>query len=169
MDKRLETLEKWGKAHKAKDMHQLEGLYAEGSVYELQGMGAASTVLDARAVSGYNAAVGSDWTIKATKLEKGRVHATLTEKNDWMRAAGIQEAHYEGDFHIKDGRIEAVHLKPTTETQKAHAKALAEFAEWVAREHPEQYSEVLADGRLLYKESAGKALVELMHQWQKTR
>lgn len=60
MDKRLETLEKWGKAHKAKDMHQLEGLYAEGSVFELKGMGAASTVLDAKAVSGYNAAVGSD-------------------------------------------------------------------------------------------------------------
>ncbi len=169
MDKRLETLERWGKAHKAKEMHQLEGLYAEGSVYELKGMGASSTVLDAKAVFGYNAAVGSDWTIKAARLEKEHVHAALTEKNDWMQAAGIQEANYEGDFHIKDGRIEAVYLKPTKETQQVQAKALAEFSEWVAREHPEQYSEVLTEGRPLYKESAGKALVDLMHQWQKTR
>lgn len=169
MDKRLEALEKWGKAHKAKDAHQLEKLYAEGSVYELKGAGALSTILDAKAVSGYNAAVGTDWTIKAARLEKEHVHAALTEKNEWLRAAGIHEAHYEGDFQIKDGRIEAVYLKPKRETQQAQEKALAEFSEWVAREYPEQYSEVLTDGRLLYKESAGKALVELMHQWQKTR
>ncbi|MHA1973146.1 MAG: hypothetical protein ACTSW1_09145 [Candidatus Hodarchaeales archaeon] len=169
MDKRLKTLEKWGKAHKAKDTHQLAKLYTENSVFELKGTDSPSIMLDAKAFSGYNAEIGSDWTIKEALLEKENVHAALTEKNEWLHAAGIKEAHYEGDFLIKDGKIEAVHLKPTRETQQSQTKILAEFSEWVKKEHPKKYSDVLSDGRLLYNKAAGKALVELMHQWQKTR
>ena len=37
---------------------------------------------------------------------------------------------------------------------------------WISREHPQQYSNILAKGKLIHNEVAGKTLVKMMQQWR---
>ena len=98
-------------------------------------------------------------------MEGERVHAVLSEQNEWLDAAGIPEASYEGEFVIKDDKIDTIHLQPTRETVQEQAKTLSEFSIWVSREYPQEYSNILANGKLIHNEAAGKRLVKMMKQW----
>ena len=166
MERKLQTLEKWSHAQKRTATVKFDDLFTEDSVLELKGLGASSTLIDAKTASEYSKAVGSDWNIKETWLEGERVHAVLTEQNEWLEAAGISEANYEGEFVLKQDKIDVVHLQPTRETVQEQAKTLSEFFMWISREHPQQHSNILANGKLIHNEVAGKSLVKMMQQWR---
>ena len=166
MERKLQTIEKWSQAQKRTATVKFDDLFTEDSIIELKGLGASSTLIDAKTASEYSKAVGSDWKIKKTWLEGESVHAVLTEQNEWLDAAGIPEASYEGEFFIKDDKIDTIHLQPTLETVQEQARALSKFSIWVGREHPQQYSDILVNGKLIHDENTGRLLVKLMHQWR---
>ncbi len=162
----IKTLKEWGTAYKAGDTKHLHKLHAEGSVLRRAGVGPASQTTRAEEAAEYGKITKTEYDIAAPRVEGEKVYAHVTERSEWLRAAGIPEAHYEGEFTFKGGRIEALHLEARPETRKAAEAAFAEFTDWVAREKPAYAAEVLAEGKLRMEAEGGHRLIELMHEWK---
>ncbi len=163
----LRTLEKWEQAIKAGNMEHLRGLHAEGSKLVREGLGPASHAQDAYEAAEDGKATKTRWHITEPRVQGETIYAKATEKNDWLEAAGIEKAHYDAEFKLRDGKIEALHLYADSETKHAAEAAFTEFMEWAAKEKPHHLAELMHEGKLRHNAENSEKFTEMLHQWKK--
>ncbi len=162
----IKTLEEWGAAYKAGDIHHLHRIHAEDSVFKRAGIGLASQTTRAEKAAEYGTITKTEYEIAEPRVEGEKVYAHVTERSEWLRAAGIQEAHYEGEFKFKGDQIEALTLNAKPETRHAAEVTFTGFTDWLAREKPEYLAYLTADGKLRLEAKYGPELVKLLQQWK---
>jgi len=162
-----ETLQRWVKAHKAEDIEHLKSLYAADSVFQLTGTKATSTRESAFKMAEFDYATKTRRDVKTSWIMGDKIQAEVTERSALLEAAGIHEAHYDGQFIIRGGQIASVQLEPTAETRQATDRALSQFVAWASAARPQRLAQVMPGGRLRYDAEAGRQIVELMCEWKR--
>lgn len=166
MREHLKTLEKWEQAIKAGNLEHLRKIHAKGSKLVREGLGPASHALDALKAAEYDKAAKTRWHITEPRVQGETIYAKATERNDWLEAAGIEKAHYEAEFKLREGKIESLRLRAEPETQHAAEAAFTEFMEWAAEERPAHLAELISEGKLKYEAENSQKFTDLLHQWK---
>jgi hypothetical protein len=161
-----ETLQRWVKAHNAKDVEYLKSLYAADSVFQLTGSGAISMRGSAFKMAEFDYATKTQRDVRTSWIMGDEIQAEVTERSALLEAAGIHEAHYNGQFIIRGGQIASVQLEPTAETRQATDRALSQFVTWASTARPQRLAQVMPGGRLRYDAEAGRQMLELMCEWK---
>ena len=162
-----ETLQRWVKAHNAKDIEHLKSLYATDSVFQLTGTRVTSTRESAFKMAEFDYATKTQRDVRASWIMGDEIQAEVTERSALLEAAGIHEAHYNGQFIIRGGQIVSVQLEPTAETKQATDHALSQFVAWASIVRPQRLAHVMPGGRLRYDAEAGQQMLELMCEWKR--
>jgi len=168
MKKPLEAVKAWTEAHNSHNLSRLNDLYGENITFELAGMMEAEGKQGAREVAEFDRATKSQRTLNELRLEGDTVYCDLTEKNEWLRTAGIREAHYSGAFTVREGQIEAIRFEPKPETKQATEEALSSFTQWASEEKPEHLAEIMPEGKITYDAKSAKKWLPLMQEWRDT-
>ncbi|MBN2336372.1 hypothetical protein JXL21_12500 [Candidatus Bathyarchaeota archaeon] len=161
------TLQEWGHAYTAMNLDHLKSLYAQGSVFEMKGTLATTAKESALKLAEFDHATGTQRTLKATQITGDKVRAEMTESSEWLKAAGIKEAHYDSVFVIKEGQIQSLSIVPKPETRKATEHALTGLIAWAAKERPELLAQAMPGGRIRYDADAGRQMTALMQEWKR--
>jgi hypothetical protein len=162
-----ETLQRWVKAHNAKDVEYLKSIYAADSVFQLTGTKAISMRGSAFKMAEFDYATKTQRDVRTSWIMGDEIQAEVTERSALLEAAGIHEAHYNGQFIIRGGQIASVQLEPTAETRQATDRVLSQFVAWASTARPQRLAQVMPGGRLKYDAEAGRQMLELMYEWKR--
>ena len=161
-----EALQRWVKAHNADDVKYLKSVYAADSVFQLKGAGATSTRGSAIKMAEFDYATGTQRDVRTSWIMGDEIQAEVTERSALLEAAGIHEAHYNGQFIVRGGQIAFVQLEPTAETRQATDHVLSEFVAWASTARPQGLARVMPGGRMRYDAEAGRKMLELVREWR---
>jgi hypothetical protein len=162
-----ETLQRWVKAHNAKDVGYLKSLYAADSMFQLTGTLAISTRESAFKMAEFDYATKTQRDVRTSWIIGDEIQAEVTERSALLEAAGIHEAHYNGQFIVRGGLIASVQLEPTAETRQATDRALSQFVAWASTTRPQRLAQVMPGGRLRYDAETGRQMLDLMCEWKR--
>lgn len=151
------------------DLEKLRGMLTDAVVWYL----GADTLVGKDQVLGplaYDQAIntyleGSNLVVKGDTVE-----FELSEKNDVLRALGIDELRHFPRFIFKDGLIlEKGPRKPYARAQELEGQ-LATFREWLQENHPDDLARLEAqDGSFIYNRDNGYLVVKLLKIWAAER
>jgi hypothetical protein len=164
--KPLDVVKAYQHAYNSHDIGQLLPLIAEDATFQVPGHFDLKGKNDVGLVAEYDFALHIHMTLDRFATRGDTVFCELVEMNDWLEAAGIDKAYYEGKFVIGNGLIRHIRGEATPETEKAFDQVLNPLLQWASRERSEQLAEMMPEGEFVYNaENAKKSLV-LLKEWQ---
>ncbi len=164
--KPLDLVVEYQHAYNSHDLGQLLPLLAEDATFELAGTFGLKGKDDVRRAAEYDFALHIHMTIDRVAPKGDTVFCELIEMNDWLEAAGIEEAYYSAKFVFRKGLITHIAGDPTPETQKAFSQVLDPLMEWASRERPEQLAEMMPEGKFIYDAQSAQKSLALLQEWQ---
>jgi hypothetical protein len=153
-------------AYNNHDLGELLPLFAEDATFELTGQFTLKGKEDIRRMAEYDFALHIHMTIDNLIPKCDTVLCEVIEMNDWLEAAGIDEAFYTGRFVFEDGLIKHIKGSPTPETDKAFQEVLVPLMEWASKERPEQLAEMMPEGKFVYNAQNAEKSLALLREWR---
>jgi hypothetical protein len=115
----------------------------------------------------YDAAVNTELRFMNSVPCGERVSCQLLERNDRLKAIGIDELFYTSCIvSLKEGKIQ----KYTATIEEGASRKIRErvqaFVAWLARQHPVEFSRLFTpEGDFIYSAENGRQAVPLMKEW----
>lgn len=153
-------------AYNSHDLEKLLSLFAEDATFEVVGQFVFKGKENVRRVAEHDFALNIHMSIRGPTIKGDTIFCGLTETNDWLKTAGIGEAHYTGWFVFEAGLIKLIRGQSTPETDKAFSEVLNPLIEWASKERPEQLAEMMPEGKFVYNAENAKKSLALLRQWQ---
>ncbi|UCB51618.1 MAG: nuclear transport factor 2 family protein [Candidatus Zixiibacteriota bacterium] len=164
--KPLDVVKAYQHAYNSHDLGQLLPLIAEEATFQVPGHFDLKGKNDIRLVAEYDFALNIQMTLDRLTARGDTVYCELVETNDWLEAAGIDEAYYKGKFVIGKGLIRHIRGEATRETQKAFQDVLNPLLEWASEERPEQLAQMMQEGKFVYNAENAKKSLALLKEWR---
>lgn len=164
--KPLDLVMEYQHAYNSHDLGQLLPLLAEDATFELTGTFGLKGKDDIRRAAEYDFALHIHMTINRVAPKGDTVFCELIEMNDWLEAAGIEEAYYSVKFVFRKNLITHIAGNPAPETQKAFDQVLDPLMEWASRERSEQLAEMAPEGKFIYDARNAQRSLALLREWQ---
>jgi hypothetical protein len=155
-------------AYNSHDLGELLPLFAEDVIFEVPGHFSLKGKDEVRLVAEYDFALHIHMTLDRFSTNRDTVFCELIEMNDWLEAAGIDEAYYKGKFVMGKGLIRYIRGEATPQTQKAFQDVLDPLLEWASKARPEQLAEMMPDGKFVYNAENAKRSLALLKEWRET-
>lgn len=162
------TVEAWERAYNRHDLSKIKDLYEENIAFAKVGLIETEGRQSAHEVAKFDSKVETQSSLNIERIEGDTAYCDMREKSVWLRAAGIEEAHYSGAFVVQDGRIKSLRFEPKPETKQATEKAMASFTKWATKEKPEHLGEIMPEGKSLYNAENAEKWIHLMQEWRET-
>ncbi|MFQ5753454.1 MAG: nuclear transport factor 2 family protein [bacterium] len=162
-----ETLvEAYAEASNNHDVKKIVSLHAEDATFEVVGSFVLKGKDNIRKVAEYDSVLNIHMTIRNIVTRSDTVICDLSEINDWLRTAGIGEAHYSVRFELRNGFIKFLHAEATQKTEQAFNAVLKPLIAWALKERPQQLAEMMPAGEFVYNAENAKKSLSLLREWQ---
>jgi len=149
-------------AYNAHDLEKLLSLHSEKASFEVIGQVSLKGKNELRDLAEHDFALNIHMSLGECKTQGDSVICELTETNEWLKAAGIEEAQYSGTFVIQDGLIVSIKAKQASETERAFKMVLGPLLAWASEHRSQLVKEMMPEGKFVYNaENARKSLLLL--------
>jgi ketosteroid isomerase-like protein len=102
-------------------------------------------------------------TINDMKVKGDTVIVDLTEKNEGYRLLGIEEDSFKAIYEFRGRLLKKVKLEGIPESAKLYEEKYKPFAEWVSKEHPEEFKKQETGG---YTAENCMLYLSLLKEWR---
>jgi limonene-1,2-epoxide hydrolase len=161
-----EILEAYMLAYNSHDAEAIRALYAEDATVDMPGFLSIGGEEEILALMDYDLALNIQLLITGMREVEDTVTCTLTEMNDWLRAAGIGEARYSATFRFEGGRVKSIRAEAQPESARSILSVLEAFAGWAGEERPEEFRELIPEGKFDYNRDTAEKFVALLKEWR---
>ena len=144
------------------------GLFADDARFHIDGQNPLIGKNHIRSLFEYDAGVNGNLEIMKCTAEGDKVLCQILERNDRLKASGINELLYPHCvFTFKDGLITEFKGVRDAEKAQAQAKMWPKFREWVSKKYPEDNVILFdAEGKFIRNFENGKRSVQLLKEWR---
>jgi hypothetical protein len=153
-------------AYNSHDLERLLSLFAEDATFEVVGQFVFKGKEDIRRVAEYDFALNIHMRISGPTIKGDTIFCGLIETNDWLKTAGIGEAHYAARFVVEGGLVKVIEGKALPETDTAFSQVLNPLLEWASKQRPEQLAQMMPEGEFVYNAENAKKSLALLREWQ---
>jgi limonene-1,2-epoxide hydrolase len=150
------------------DLEVIDAMLTDDVVFEMNGMNIALGKEQVRTVHDNDAGFNTELELTDCKKKGNTVTCKVTERNDYVRAAGINEIHYtSGVFTFKNGLIQKISATMSPESARAGEKFDKGFIAWVKQNRSEELSKLMTPaGKFKWGRESAKIIVNLVKEYQ---
>lgn len=155
----------------AANRHNLDAvasLFADEAEYELVGQEVLRGKEQVRALHAYDAGIGTQLEVTNCDLEGETVTCSITERNQWLAAAGLGPIVYrEASFAYTGDRISRMTVAMDEEKIEEIGEVLYAFTPWLFDTHPDEAARIFTpEGDFVYSQENGERVVYLLREWR---
>lgn len=156
---------------KAKNSHNITAAMsylADDAVLEIPKMGIKLKGKESRmAIAEYDTALHTILTPSNIEVNGDTIFCAMTEHNDWVAAAGIQDLYFPITIHvIKDGRISYDFADMADSSKENIERVLDHFVFWGNEKYPEKMRTMAPNGDFVYNAANGVMVVDMLREWK---
>jgi hypothetical protein len=120
-----------------------------------------------RGICEYDSVLGTIITASNFLTRGDTVYCDISETNEWLKAAGIDEANYYSSiFIVRDGKVAKLRAIASDETLSAFGAVLKDFVPWLEENYPGETKQLMPDGKFLYNGENGVLVLRLLKEWR---
>jgi|GEM_PF-4927096 len=159
----------WQDAANRHDLNGMEAMIADSAVFEIEGGFAVQGKKAIRAVHDNDAGLNTRMEFTDCLTRGNMVKCKGLERNDYLKAAGLNQASYDSVIFTFDGKGL---IQKISATQSAASKRVLEefegpFVAWVQQNAPAEFAKVTtADGNYLWSRESAKIVVDLVKEFR---
>jgi len=155
----------------AENRHDIEavmGMFADDAEFEMVGQARVKGKDQIRPIFDYDVGVHTDLQFFDFKCEGNTVTCQVVERNDRMKAAGLEKLLYPScSLVFRDQLIEKFTASPEAESIRSVAEVMQRFLPWIQKYYPEDCLKLFTpDGRFIRNRQNGERAVLLMKEWR---
>ncbi len=154
------------RAYNAQDADALRDLYADDITYDMVGLFSVSGRDMLEGLIEYDFANRAQLLLTQMRVEGDAATCVIRERNDWLAAAGIEEARHTATFEFSGGRISAVRAQPDPESTERILGVLQSLATWASKERPAEWAALMPQGRFIYDADSARRIRALLRDWR---
>jgi hypothetical protein len=163
-----DRVEAFQKAANSGDVEKLLSFYADDVRFEIagtpmviEGKGELRKAIEEQFI------LNSHLTFTDTKVDGNTATYKVRERNDWLKAGGIDALDYEYDQIIfKDGLIKKEIAKPTQKSMEVMGEFRKTFETWATEKHGQEWAKLKSEG--ITRENVSKWLA-IIRQWREDK
>lgn len=150
------------------DLEAIDAMLTDDIVFEMNGRGIAMGKEQFRNIQDNDAGFNTELELTDCKQSGNKVACKITERNDYVRAAGINEIQYSSDvFTFKNGLIRKISATMSPESVKAGKEFDQGFVAWVRQNRSEELSKLMTpDGKFKWGRESAKIMVNLARDYK---
>lgn len=153
-------------AYNSHDLERALSLFAETASFEVKGVFSLRGEEEIRDLAEHDFVLKVHMAYSQFNTRGDSVMCQLTEKNDWLKMAGIQETRYSMIFVVKDGLIQSVRAEAIPESERAYKLVSVPFMNWAAKQRPQLLAEMMPEGTFVYNEENARKSLSLLREWK---
>ena len=150
------------------DLDAIDAMLTEDIVFEMNGTSIALGKEQVRTVHDNEAGFNTELELTDCKEKGNTVTCKITERNDYVIAAGINEINYtSGDFTFKNGLIKKISATMSPESIKSGKEFDQGFLTWVKQNRSEELAKLMTPaGKFKWGRESAKIMVNLVKEYQ---
>ena len=150
------------------NVNDIVNLYADDAVFEVAGQFSLSGKDQIRGITKYDSVLNIKMSVSNIETVKDSVFCNLSETNDWLQIAEIDEAHYSVIFVFKDGLISKIIASAKPETAKAFNNVLTRLMIWAKENRSDLLAEMMPRGKFIYNAENATKTLSLLTEWKES-
>ncbi len=150
------------------DLEAIDAMLTDDVVFEMNGTSIALGKEQLRIVHDNDAGFNTELELTDCKEKGNTVTCKITERNDYVIAAGINEINYtSGVFTFKNGLIQKISTTMSPESVRAGKEFDKGFIAWVKQNRSEKLSKLMTPaGKFKWGRESAKIMVNLVKEYQ---
>ena len=167
--KPMEVVEAYLVLHNSHDLDGVMDLYSSAIEFELAGVWVKTGKSAIQELEEFDAVTGSQLSFEQFQVDDNQVSCHGTERNEWVRLAGLGEIKYQRCAFTVDGeKIVRAYAQYEAESVQAITAALQTIAEWAEVHRPGALEKLMPGGEFRYGTLAARAWLSLLEDWNRS-
>lgn len=150
------------------NVNDIVNLYADDAVFEVMGQFSLNGKDQIRGITKYDSVLNIKMSISNIETVRDSVFCNLSETNDWLQIAEIDEAYYSVIFVFKDGLISKISASAKPETAKAFNNVLTPLMIWAKENRSDLLNEMMPEGKFIYNAENAMKTLTLLTEWNES-
>ncbi len=163
-----DLVKRYASIYNTHDVDKMVALYADDAVFELTGQLSLSGKSQLRKITEYDVAMNIHMTISDINSKGDTVFCHVKETNDWIKEAGIDNAHYKAMFVYNAGLIKLIRAEATPEPQQAFEDVSSPLLKWARENEEDLLSEMMPEGKFVYNAENARKSLKLLRLWRES-
>lgn len=153
------------------DLKVMEAMLTDDVVFEMNGTNIAIGKEQVRTVQDNDAGFNTELELTDCKEKGNTVTCKVTERNDYVRDADINEINYtSGDFTFKKGLIRKISATMSPESIKAGKEFDQGFVAWVKQNRSEELAKLMTPaGKFKWGRESAVIMVKLVKEYRSNK
>ena len=149
------------------DLKAIDAMLTNDITFEMNGRSIAEGKEHARLVYDTDAGFNIELELADCKQAGNKVTCRITERNDYVKAAGINQIEYTSDvFTFKNGLIRKISATMSPESVKAGKEFDQGFVTWVRRNRSDELTKLMTpDGKFKWGRESAIIMVNLVKDY----
>jgi ketosteroid isomerase-like protein len=160
--------ERYPEVYNTHQVEEIVSLYSGEAVFEVTGQFSLTGTEQIRNITKYDSVLNIHMSISNVEASGDTVFCDLTETNDWLKTAGIDEAHYEVMFVFEKGLIKHLQAKSKPDTEHAFAQVLSPLMTWAIEQDLPVLKELMPEGKFVYNAENARKTLNLLRLWNES-
>lgn len=150
------------------NLDAIDALFAADAEYELEGQDVLRGVAQLKALHAYDAGINTQLEIQDCESGENTVTCRITERNDWLSAAGLAPILYpRAEFTFAGDRIRRLKVGMDEERIQEIGDVLHDFMPWLFDAYPAASERIFTPaGDFVYSRDNGELVVRLLREWR---
>ena len=158
-------LQQYETAYNSHNVDNIEDLLADSVIFKFDETMLIEGKDDIKNLIQYDSVLNAQLVFSNVQVSGDTAHLTLTEKNDWLKMANVEEYPY-GSGEIvfdNDGKITFFRVDEDKTSAKDFNKIFTSIVDWAQKDHKEEVDDLLETG---YNARNAERWLTLLKQWQ---
>ncbi len=153
------------------DLEAIDAMLTDDIVFEMNGKNIAVGKEQVRTVHDNDAGFNTELELTECKEKGNTVTCKITERNDYVIAAGINEINYtSGDFTFKKGLIQKISATMSPESVRAGKEFEQGFVAWVKQNRSEELAKLMTPaGKFKWGRESAVIMVKLVKEYRSNK
>ena len=158
-------LQQYEAAYNTHNVDNIEDLLADSVVFKFDETMLIEGKDDIRNLIQYDSVLNAQLVFSNIQVNGDTAHFTLTEKNDWLKMAHVEEYPYgNGELVFdNDGKVTFFRVDEDKTSAKDFNKIFTSIVDWAQKDHKEEVDDLLETG---YNAKNAERWIVLLKQWQ---
>jgi ketosteroid isomerase-like protein len=167
----LNKVKTYADAANRHDLEAIDAMLTDDVVFEMNGMNIALGKEQVRIVHDNEAGFNTELELTECKEKGNTVTCKITERNDYVIAAGINEINYtSGDFTFKNGLIQKISATMSPESVRAGKEFEQGFVAWVKQNRSEELAKLMTPaGKFKWGRESAVIMVKLVKEYRSNK
>ena len=162
------VVEDYVRAYNTHRVDDIMALYSDDILFEITGFGlSVSGKESVKGIAEYDSVLNTILTLSDISVNGDTVFCSLTENNDWCKAAEIPAAYYpKTTFIVKNYKISQIHAEIADSSLENFEGVLDYFVHWGNENYPDKMRRMAPDGIFIYNAENGETMVSMLREWK---